>query len=46
MLDVGAPDTVAAMGTSLTYLLLRQVLQMLAQIAGRRARPFRYGRHS
>jgi hypothetical protein len=33
MLDVGVPDTMEAMSASLVYLLLRQVLQMLSQLA-------------
>jgi transposase len=33
MLDVGVADTMEAMSASLVYLLLRQVLQMLSQLA-------------
>lgn len=33
VLDVGVADTMEAMSASLMYLLLRQVLQMLAQVA-------------
>jgi hypothetical protein len=33
MLDAGVPDTMEAMSASLVYLLLRQVLQMLSQLA-------------
>ena len=37
MLGVGLADTMEAMTASLTYMLLRQVLQMLTQIARRPA---------
>jgi hypothetical protein len=33
VLDVGVADTIEAMSASLVYLLLRQVLQMLSQLA-------------
>jgi hypothetical protein len=37
MLAAGVADTMEAMTASLTYMLLRQVLQMLTQIARRPA---------